>query len=234
MDEGRTDKGKGKARAADSDDTHQPESEPVSIEGDAFADTLREAMTVSRRASSRVRSSNEAGPSGTSTSTLTSDTAPPPFRPALLSHVHSDSGSEQAEINRAILISSLEHIENSLHTLRANFIFPTRLDLHQPSNTGSHASSPTGEDTDWVAYLPITSVNGAVFDFVRDVRGLSRQLDSFDGKNDAEAVSMKEKIARAINGALEDIESEVEEAIGKWMSVQATGVGATGSQIGKI
>ena len=39
---------------------------------------------------------------------------------------------------------------------------------------------------------------------------------------------MKEKIARAINGALEDVENKVEEAIGKWMPVKATEVDATG------
>ena len=37
-------------------------------------------------------------------------------------------------------------------------------------------------------------------------------------------MSMGEKIARAINGALEDVENKVEEAIGKWMSAKATEV----------
>ena len=36
------------------------------------------------------------------------------------------------------------------------------------------------------------------------------------------------KIARAITGALDGVKSEVEEAIGKWMSVQATDVDSTG------
>ena len=40
LDEGRTDKGKGKVRAVDSDDTRQPGPESVSMEDDAFTDTL--------------------------------------------------------------------------------------------------------------------------------------------------------------------------------------------------
>ena len=111
LDEGRTDKGKGKVRAVDSDDTHQPEPESVSMEDDAFTDTLRETMTVSRRASSRIRSPDEASPSGSSNSTLTSDTTPPPC-PTLLPHIHpSGSGSEHAKTDRVILISFLWYIK---------------------------------------------------------------------------------------------------------------------------
>ena len=36
------------------------------------------------------------------------------------------------------------------------------------------------------------------------------------------------KIARAITGVLDDVKSEVEELIWKWMSTQATDVDATG------
>jgi len=226
------DKGKGKARAVDSDDTDQPGPEPAPMEDEVFADTIREAMTASRRAGSRVLSPDEAGPSGSFTSHLTSDITPP-SDPTVSSPTHS-SGSdlEQAEIDHAILISSIEHIENSLHTLRANFVFPTHLDFHLPSDTDSHVSStsPTDEDTNGhiAAYLSITSANSTVLNFVRDLRGLLRQLDRVNSNNDMEADSMKEKLAGSIGRVLEDVESEVEEAIGKWISLQPTEVSLVG------
>ena len=228
--EERTDKGKGKTRAVDSGDVHQPEPEPLSMEDDALADTLRETMTISRGASSRVQLLDEAGPSGSSTSTLTPDTSSPPLHPTSPLPAHSDFGSEQAEIDHAILMSSLEYTGSSLHTLLANFTFPTQLDFHLPSDTDSHPSSLTDEDPDWyvAAYLPTTSANATVINFIRDVRGLLRELDSIDDKSDVEVVSMKEKIAEAINEVLQDVKGEVEEAIGRWMSVQATEVDATG------
>jgi hypothetical protein len=151
---------------------------------------------------------------------------PPPPPPP------SGSDSEQTEIGHAILISSIEHVENSLHTLRANFVFPTRLDFHLPSNTDSRISStsPTDEGTNGfiTAYLPTTSANSTVLNFVRELRGLLRQLDHVNGDNDMEVESMKEKVAGAINRVLEDVESEVEEAIGKWLSLQTTGVNLVG------
>jgi len=39
---------------------------------------------------------------------------------------------------------------------------------------------------------------------------------------------MKQKLAGSINGVLEDVESEVEEAIGKWILLQPTGVSLVG------
>ncbi|KAF9646151.1 hypothetical protein BDM02DRAFT_3271192 [Thelephora ganbajun] len=187
----------------------------------AFADTLREAMAASR----------EAGPSGSSASSLTLDIAPSPSSSTLLLRTYpSDPDSEQAEVDHAILMSSIEHVENSLHTLQANFVFPTRLDCHLPSNTNFHASGSIDEDTDSyiAAYLPITPVNSIVLDFVQDLRGLLHRLDYADSNNDMEANSMKEKVAGAISRVLEDVEGEVEEAIGKWMSLQATGADVVG------
>ena len=168
-DEERIDKGKGKARVVNSDDTDQPGPEPAPMEDEVFADTIREAMTASRRGVSRVLSPDEAGPSGSFTSPLTSDIAPPSDF-TLSSRTHPPgSDPEQAEIDRAILISSIEHIENSLHTLRANFVFPIRLDCHLPSNANSYvlSASPTDEDTNGyiTAYLPTTSANSTVLNF---------------------------------------------------------------------
>jgi len=135
-------------------------------------------------------------------------------------------------IDHAILISSIEHIENSFHILRANFIFPTHLDCHLPLNIDSHVSNTSSKDKDTnghiAAYLPITSANSTVLNFVRDLHGLLRQLDRVNSDNNMEAESMKEKLAGSINRVLEDIESEVEEAIGKWMSLQPTGVSLVG------
>ena len=64
-------------------------------------------------------------------------------------------------------------------------------------------------------YLPTTSRNSIVFNFVRELRGLLRQLDHLDGEKNAEAESMKKKVVVAINETLDNVESEVEEAIGK-------------------
>jgi len=230
--EKKTDKGKGKARAVDSDDTDQPGPEPTPMEDEVFADTIREVMTASRRTGSRALSPDEAGPSGSFTSPLTSDIAP--LSDSTLTPRTHSSGSdlEQAEIDHAILISSIEHTENTFHTLRADFVFPTHLDCHLPLNTDSHVSSTSQKDKDTnghiAAYLPITSANSTVLNFVRDLRGLLHQLDRVNSNNDMEAESMKQKLTGSINGVLEDVESEVEEAIGKWMSLQPTGVSLVG------
>lgn len=229
--EGRTDKGKGKAQAADLDETDQLGPEPAPFEEDTFADTLREAMMASRRADSRIRSPDEAGPSGSSASTPMSDTAPSPLSPASLPRGYpSDYDSEQAEISHAILMSSIEHIENALLTLRANFTFPTRLDCRMPPTIDSPTSSPTDEDANAyiVACLPTTTANSIVLKFVQDLRGLLLQLDQVDSKRDIEAESMKAKVAGVIKGVLENFESEVEDAIGRWMSLQATDAGVVG------
>ena len=226
-----TDKGKGKARAVDSDGTGKQGPEPAPVEDDTFADTLREVMAISRRADSAIRSPGEAGPSGNSTSILTPNAAPLPFGSASLPQIYSSgSGSGQAEIDHAILMSSIEHIENSLLTLRANFTFPTQIDCRMPSNADSHVSNPTDGDLDGylTTYLPATPANSTVLNFVQDLRGLLLQLGHVDTKNDMEAESMKAKVAGVITGVLEDVESEVEEEIGKWMSLQATGTGVVG------
>ena len=144
------------------------------MEDDAFTDALREAMTISRRPSSRVRSPDETGPSGSSNS-ITSDTSPP-LRPASLPHIHSSgSGSGQAKVDRVILILSLGYVENFIPLNQLYLSYSTRFST--PSNTDPHASSLTDEDTDQhiAAYRPNASVNTTV-------RGLLRQLNRVDGK----------------------------------------------------
>jgi len=211
-------------------DTDQHGSESIPIKDEALEDAIREAITASRRTDSRIGSPDEAGPSGTFTPLLTSDILPPPpSGSTLLSWTHpSGSDSEQAEIDHAILVSSIERIENILHTLQANFVFPTRFDYPLPSETDSHVSgaSATDEDTNGyiAAYPPTTPVNSTVLNFVRELRGLLRQLDHVNSNNDVEAESMEEKVAEGVNRMLEDVESEVEETIGKWISLQTTGI----------
>ena len=53
-------------------------------------------------------------------------------------------------------------------------------------------------------------------------------MDHLDSERDAEAEWMKKKVVVAINGTLDNVESEVEEAIGKWMSLQAAEVDVAG------
>ena len=228
MSEGRTEKGKGKARAADLDDTDKCGPEPAPAEDDTFADTLREVMMASRRVDSRIRSPDEAGPSGSTALTLSPNVAPPPFGSNSPPQTYpSASDSEQAEIDHAILMSSIEHIENAFLALRANFAFPARLDCRMPSNIDPHVPNPTGGDANGyiAAYLPTTHTNSIVLDFVQGLRGLLLQLGHVDTKNDVEAESMKAKVVGVIARVLEGVESEVEEEIGRWMSLQVTKTG---------
>ena len=197
---------------------------------EAFVDTLREAMAASRRAGSRIRSPEEAGPSGSSSSTLASDITSTSTTSASFPHTHHFiSEAERAEISHAILLSSIERVENALHDLQTNFTFPTHLDYHLPSNF-SHLNPVDEENAGSIAtYLPTTSRNSIVFNFVRELRGLLRQLDHLDSKKDPEAESMKKKVVAALNEALDDVESRIEEGVGKWMSLQAVEVDVVGS-----
>ena len=101
LESGRTDNGKGKARAADPG-IEKPDPEPPQIGDEAFVDTLREAMAASRRAGSRIRSPEEAGPSGSSSSTLASDIGSSSTASASFPHTHSEA--ERLEIDHAILL----------------------------------------------------------------------------------------------------------------------------------
>jgi len=134
------------------------------------------------------------------------------------------SDLEWAEIDHAILLSSIEYIENSLLTLQANFTFPTQLDCRMPSAADSHVPDPTdgGLNGYFAMYLPTTPTISTVFNFVQDLRGLLLQLGHVKTKNDVEVESLKAKVAGVITGVLEGIESGVEE-IGRWMLLQATG-----------
>ena len=79
-----------------------------------------------------------------------------------------------------------------------------------------------------MAYLPPTPANSTVLRFLQDLRELLRQLGRIDSKNDMGAEMMKGKLVGAISRELEDVEGRVEEAIGMWMSLQATGVDIMG------
>ena len=190
-------------------------------------DTLREAMAASRRAGSRIRSPEEAGPSGSSSSTLASDIGSSSTASASFPHTHSEA--ERLEIDHAILLSSIERVENALHDLQTNFTFPAHLDYHLPSNF--IPLDPANEENagSIATYLPTTSRNSIVFNFVRELRGLLRQLDHLDSEKDPEAESMKKKVVAALNEALDGVESKVEEGVGKWMSLQAVEVDVVGS-----
>jgi len=222
VNEERADKGKGKARAVDLDDTDKCGPEPAPAEDETFAEVLRGVMAASMGADSRILSPDEAGPSGSSALTVPPNATPPPLGSTSPPQTYpSGSGSEQAEIDHAILVSSIERIENTLLALQANFTFPARLDCRMPSNTDLRVSDPTeGDANGYIAeYLLTTPANSTVLDFVQALRGLLLQLGHVDTKNDVEAGSMKLKVAGVINAALEGVESEVEEEIGRWMSL---------------
>ena len=173
-----SDKGKGKARAVDVEEPQKPapESDPAD---EVFANVLRNAMKLSKCSPTR-RSPDEAGPSGSSTSTN-------PFAQQTVTH------SEQAQIARAIALSSVEHIQNSLAKLQSGFVIPTQLGHHVPS----------------------TTKNELLCSYQYELNELLTELDTIDSNGDVEVREKRKEVVEAIKRALEDVEHVVGEALGK-------------------
>ena len=116
------DKGKGKARAMDSDDTYRLDLGLAPRERGHFADTPQEATTTSRRANPRVRSLDEASLAGLS--------GVPLPRPPLKFYLTTSNQSLWFWIprKRILIAPFLSHSSSTseiLHTLQTNFIFLT-------------------------------------------------------------------------------------------------------------
>ena len=95
------------------------------------------------------------------------------------------------EIDHAILLSSIEQVENTLHDLQTGFRFPAHLDFHLPSDFSPLDPVDKENVRSIATYLPTTSENSIMFNFVRELRGLLQRLDYLDSEKDAEAESMK-------------------------------------------
>lgn len=119
------DKGKGKARAMDSDDTYRLDLGLAPRERGHFADTPQEGTTTSRRANPRVRSLDEASLAGLS--------GVPLPRPPLKFYLTTSNQSlwfwiPRKRISIAPFLSHSSSTSEILHTLQTNFIFLTWLD----------------------------------------------------------------------------------------------------------
>ena len=200
-----SDKGKGKARAVNFEEPQKPAPKPESA-GEAFADILRHAMELSK-STPTPRSPNEAGPSGSSR-------LPPPAKPAV-------SEREQAQIDHAIALSSVERVQDSLAKLRTGFILPAELDHYIPSadDRDETSSISSASSSDLAKLFPYTSTNKPVYKYENELNGLLEELDRIDSHGDAEVREKRKEVVKAIERALEGVGHVVGEAVEKRLSL---------------
>ena len=202
---GDSDKGKGKARTVNFEEPRKPAPKPESA-GDPFADILRHAMELSR-STPTPRSPNEAGPSGSSR-------LPPTAKPAI-------SEREQAQIDRAIALSSVERVQDSLARLRKDFVLPAELD-HYTSSTDNHddtVSISSVSSSDLTKLIPYTSANKLVYKYENELNGLLEELDRIDSRGDVEVREKRKEVVKAIEKTLEGVGQVVGEAVEKRLSL---------------
>ena len=202
-----TDKGKGKAR--DFEEPQNPASMPESA-GGAFADIVRHVMELSK-SSPAPRSPNKTGSSGSSSS------RPSPARPAVTER-------EQAQIDRAISLSSIERVQNTLAKLQTDFVLPSQLDHYAPSadEHDETASVSSASSSDLAKLIPHTSTNKPVYRYENELNGLLEELDRIDSHGDAEVREKRKEAVKAIEKVLEGVERVVGEAVEKRLSLIST------------
>ena len=201
-----SDKGKGKARAVDSEAPQKPaQTKPESAE-EAFADIVRHVMEMSKGTPAR-RSPDEAGPSGS-----------PPSRSAAQPAV---TEREQAQIDRAIALSSVEHLQNTLTKLQTNFVLPTELD-HYAASTDDRDETATissVSSSDLTKLIPYTNTNKPVYKYENELSGLLGELDEIDSHGDGEVREKRRVVVKAVEEALKGVERVVSEAVEKRLSL---------------
>ena len=212
-----SDKGKGKARAVNFAEPQKPAPKPEPA-GEAFADILRHAMELSK-STPAPRSPDEAGPSGSSR-------LPPPAKPTV-------SEREQAQIDRAIAISSVERVQDSLAKLQNNFVLPTELDHYIPSadDHDETASVSSASSSDLTKLIPYTSVNKPVYKYENELNGLLEELDRIDSHGDAEVREKRKEVVKAIERALERVGHVVGEEVEKRLSTTSITTPVTGETL---
>ena len=201
-----SEKGKGKARAVDVNES-QPKSESAD---ETFANILRHVMELSKSAPT-PRSPDEAGPSGT-TSSSSSTTKP------------AATEREQAHINRAIALSSVEHAQNTLTKLQADFVLPAELDhyavtINDREETGSVSSVSS---SDLTKLIPYSHANKSVYKYENELNGLLEELDKIDSNGDVEVREKRKEVVKAVEKALENVEHVVGEAVEKRLLIVPT------------
>ena len=208
--QGLSDKGKGKAPAVDVEEPQQPAQKPQSTD-DAFADILRHVMEFSK-STNTPRSPDEAGPSGSSSS-------PSSVKPAV-------NATEQAQIDRAVALSSVEHVHNALTELQSTFVLPTELD-HYTTSTDDRddtASVSSVSSSDLTRLIPYTSANKSVYKYENELNGLLEELDRIDSHGDVEVREKRKEVVKAIEKALEDVERVVGGVVEKRHSVVSNAI----------
>jgi len=207
-----SDKGKGKTRATDVEEPQEPVPKTESAD-ESFTEILRRVMELSKSTSVR-RSPGEAGPSGSSSSS--SRTKPAATR-------------EQGQIDRAIALSSVEHVQNTLMKLQTGFVLPTELD-HYTLSTDDHdetASVSSVSSSDLVKLIPYTSTNKPVYKYENELNGLLEELDRIDSHGDAEVREKRKEVVKAVEKALEGVGHVVGEVVEKRLSVFSMATPAT-------
>ena len=200
-----SDKGKGKARGVDFEKPHEPAPTSRRVD-EAFADVVRHVMELSKRTPT-PRSPDEAGPSGLPRS------SPPAAQPTVTER-------EQAQIDRAIALSSIEHARSTLTKLQTGFVLPTGLDHYAaPSDDRDEvASAPSASSSELAKLIPCTRTNKPVYNHENELNGLLEELDKIDSHGDAEVREKRKEVVKAVEMALEGVERVVAEAIEKRLS----------------
>ena len=199
-----SDKGKGKARTVDVEESQKPEPKSESAD-EAFANILRHVMGLSKSATV-PRSSDEAGPSGSSSHR--------PSEPTV-------TEKEQSQIDRAVALSSVEQVMNTLNKLQAEFTLPTELDHYNPP-TDDHdetASVSSVSSSDLTKLIPYTGTNKPVYKYENELNRLLEELDKIDSHGDTEVREKRKEVVKAVEKALEGVENVVGEVVGKRLSL---------------
>ena len=209
-----SDKGKGKARAEDVEKPQEPAPKPESA-GEALADIIRQVMELSKSAPA-PKSQNEAGPSGSS------PLPSPPAKPAVTER-------EQAHIDRAIALSSIEHVQSALTKLQADFVLPAELDHYTPphDDRDETASIASTSSSDLTKLIPYTSTNKPVYKYENELNGLLEELDRIDSHGDVEVREKRKEVVKAVEKVLEGIEHVVGGVVEKRLSSMSTTTPAT-------
>ena len=209
-----SEKGKGKARAVHFEEPQESASKPEST-GEPFADILRHIMELSK-GTLAPRSADEAGPSGSSHS------SPSTAQPTVTER-------EQAHIDRAIALSSVEHVQDTLTKLQTGFVLPAELDHYTPStdDRDETASVSSVSSSDLTKLIPYTTTNKPVYKYENELNGLLEELDRIDSHGDAEVREKRKQVVKAIEKALGGVEHLVGEAVEKRLSLIPTTTLAT-------
>jgi len=170
-------------------------------------------MELSRSATA-PRSSDEAGPSGSS------PLPPPSARPAV------------TEKGQAAL-SSVEHVKDTPTKLQTDFVLPTKL-VHYTLSSGDRdetASVSSISSGDLTKLIPHTNTNKSVYKYENEFNGLL-EFDKIDSHGEAEVRKKRIGVVKAVERTLGGVEHVVGEAVEKRLSLTSTTTSSTEEPLG--